>query len=93
MGWEAASNGDLITAAENHGFDILLTTDKNLQYQQNMAARRIAIVVLGTNHWATIHRDVPKVVDAVNRCTPGGFIEIAFRIPPGGRGREAKFQP
>jgi hypothetical protein len=42
MGWEGASNGDLIAAAEEHGFDILVTTDKNLRYQQNMTARRVA---------------------------------------------------
>jgi hypothetical protein len=94
MGWEAMSNGDLIAAAEEHGFDILITADQNLQYQQNMTARRVAIVVLETNHWATISQDVGRVVDAVNRCMPGGFIEVAFDRPaPRGKGRGPKFQP
>jgi rRNA-processing protein FCF1 len=88
MGWEGASNGDLIGAAEEHGFDILITADQNLQYQQNMSARRIAIVVLDTNHWATISRDPARVVDAVNRCTVGSFIEVGFdRPPPREKGR------
>jgi len=71
MGWEGASNGDLITAVEEHGFDVLITADQNLQQQQNMSAGRTAIVVLETNHWATISRDPARFVDAVNRCTPG----------------------
>ena len=44
MGWEALANGDLIAAAEDYRFDILITADQNLQYQQNMTARRITIV-------------------------------------------------
>jgi len=44
------SNGDLLAAAESAGFDVLLTTDLNLRYQQNLATRRIAIVALTTNH-------------------------------------------
>jgi hypothetical protein len=48
-GWDKLRNGDLLTAAEAAGFDLLLTTDKNICYQQNLAGRRIAIVVLGRN--------------------------------------------
>jgi predicted nuclease of predicted toxin-antitoxin system len=92
MGWEGASNGDLIAAAEEHGFDILVTTDKNLQYQQNMTGRRIAIVVLETNHWATIKQDPARVVDAVNGCAPGSFVEVAFDRPaPRGKGSGPQF--
>jgi hypothetical protein len=47
QGWHTLTNGDLLTAAETAGFDVLLTTDKNLRYQQNLATRKIAIVVLG----------------------------------------------
>ena len=47
QGWDRLRNGDLLTAAEEAGFDILLTTDKNMRYQQNLAGRRIAVVVLG----------------------------------------------
>jgi len=50
-GWRELSNGDLLAAAESAGFDVLLTTDLNLRYQQNLTARRIAIVALTTNHW------------------------------------------
>ncbi len=46
-GWDSLSNGELLKAAEEAGFDVLLTTDKNIQYQQNLTGRRIAVVVLG----------------------------------------------
>jgi hypothetical protein len=46
MGWDTLSNGDLLKAGEAAGFEILLTTDKNIQYQQNLTGRKIALVVL-----------------------------------------------
>jgi hypothetical protein len=53
MGWSALSNRLLLTSAEVAGFDMLITVDQNLSYQQNLAARRIAIVVLTINHLLT----------------------------------------
>ena len=47
-GWDRLSNGDLLTQAERAGFDVLLTADKNMRYQQNLAGRRIALIVLST---------------------------------------------
>ena len=47
QGWDTLKNGELLTAAEQAGFDVLLTTDKNLRNQQNLKDRKIAIVVLG----------------------------------------------
>ena len=47
LGWDRLSNGELLTAAEQAGFALLLTTDKNIRYQQNLAGRTIAILVLG----------------------------------------------
>ena len=58
QGWDKLSNGDLLTAAEEAGFDILLTTDKNLRYQQNLAGRKIAIVVLGQQQWPQLEPDI-----------------------------------
>ncbi|HKN72304.1 MAG TPA: hypothetical protein VJX30_14810 [Terriglobales bacterium] len=46
-GWEQLENGDLLTVAEAAGFEVLVTTDKNLPYQQNLAGRKLAVVVLG----------------------------------------------
>ena len=49
--WERISNGELLKLAEGAGFDLLLTTDKNMRYQQNLADRKISIVVLGNSPW------------------------------------------
>ena len=87
VGLAGVSDGELLTAAEKLGYEVLLTADRNLSYQQNLAGRAIAVVVLNTNHWGTIRRDVQRVVDAVNRCAPGSFIEVAFDRPAGREGR------
>ena len=54
QGWDTLGNGDLLRLAEETGFDVLLTADKNLGYQQNLKDRKIAIVVLGRNRWTVI---------------------------------------
>jgi hypothetical protein len=77
MGWGKLSNGDLLRAAEG-AFDLLITTDQNLRYQQNLSGRRLAIIVLLTTSWPRIQRRVSAVVAAVDAMTPGGFCEIAF---------------
>ncbi len=74
--WEELENGELLTAAEAAGFEVLVTTDKNLRYQQNLAGRKIAIVVLGQGRWSVIKRHVAQIVAAVNAATPGSFAEI-----------------
>ena len=81
QGWDRLRNGDLLNVAEEAGFAMLLTTDKNMRYQQNLAGRRIAILVLSQQDWGLLRPHVQLVVDAVNAATPGGFteVEIPFR--------------
>ena len=81
MGWDTLSNGELLTAAEAAGFQVLLTTDKNLSYQQNLSERRIAIVVLGRGSWPLIQPVLATVTAAVNAATAGTFtlVEIPDR--------------
>jgi len=69
-------NGELLTVAEAAGFEVLVTTDKNLSYQQNLAGRKIAIVVLGKGRWSVIKLHVVQIVAAVNAATPGSFAEV-----------------
>jgi predicted metal-dependent phosphoesterase TrpH len=76
QGWATLGNGDLLTAAEAAGFDVLLTTDKNLRYQQNLAGRKIAVVVLGRQQWPQLRPHVQRVVDAVNAAVLGSYVEI-----------------
>jgi hypothetical protein len=75
-GWEELENGELLNKAEAAGFEVLVTTDKNLGYQQNLAGRKIAIVVLGQGRWTLIKLHVAQVVAAVNGATPGSFAEV-----------------
>lgn len=79
LNWQQLSNGDLIRAAENAGFDALVTTDKNLKYQQNLSGRRLALVVLPTTSWKKIQTNADIVADLMGTLTPGDYIEVTFR--------------
>jgi hypothetical protein len=76
QGWDRLTNGELLAAAEKTGFDVLLTTDKNVRYQQNLAGRKIAIVVLGKGRWRLIRLAIPEIVAAVNAARPGTYSEV-----------------
>src|SRR5260370_6950792 len=77
-GWEELENGELLNEAEAAGFEVLVTTDKNLRYQQNLAGRKIAIVVLGQGRWTLIRPHVPHVVAAANAALPAPFAHMAI---------------
>src|SRR5271169_2446990 len=70
-GWDRISNGELLTTAEAAGFELLLTTDKNIRYRQNLRGRQIAIVVLGNSAWRMVRKHLDLVAAAVNAATPG----------------------
>jgi hypothetical protein len=74
--WTTLENGQVLDAAEAAGFDLLLTTDQNIRYQQNLASRRIAIVVLGQARWPIVRIHVARVIAAVNAATPGSYTEV-----------------
>lgn len=78
LGWQELQNGDLLDAAQEAGFDVMVTGDKNLSYQQNLAARTLALVVLNTNNWNDIKEDTTPVVEAVNHAGPGAFQTITI---------------
>jgi hypothetical protein len=65
-----------LTAAESAGFDVLLTTDKNLRYQQNISGRKIAVVFLGRQQWPQQKPHVQRVVDAINSAVVDSYLEI-----------------
>src|SRR5271163_3176436 len=75
-GWDRLGNGELIAAAEAAGFELLLTTDKNMRYQQNLKGRKIAFVVIGNQQWPTLRRHVERFIVAVDAATPGSFAEV-----------------
>ena len=80
-GWDTLANGDLLRVAEDAGFDVLLTADNSLSYQQNLTGRKIAIVVISGNHWQLVQRVIRKIVRAVIEAEPGSYtvIEVPTR--------------
>jgi hypothetical protein len=77
MGWATLSNGDLLAAAEK-SFDVFITTDQNLRYQQNFTGRRLAILVLPTTSWPEIQKHADQIADVVATLKPGDFVELSF---------------
>jgi hypothetical protein len=77
-GWSVLQNGELIATAEAAGFEVFVTTDKNLKYQQNLTSRALAIVVLLTTSWPRIQACLPKVREAINSAVPGGYVEVSI---------------
>ncbi len=77
LGWATLKNGELLRSAEEKGFEVLVTTDTNLKYQQNLAARQIAVVVLTTTSWPRIRSDVESVSSAINPASIGSYVEVA----------------
>ncbi len=75
-GWERLSNGDLLSEAERAGFDVLITADKNMRYQQNLRARRIAVVVLSTPRWPVLRLNIERIAAAIATAMPGSYIEV-----------------
>ncbi len=75
-GWSDLSNGDLISAAELAGFDTLVTTDRNLQYQQNLSVRTIAIAVVLQSAWPILKGRAEEVAGVIATLKPGDYLEI-----------------
>ena len=76
VGWSSLSNGDLLNTAENAGYQILVTTDQNLRYQQNLQERRIAIVVLLSTSWPRIRLHIDVVRKAIDATRDGSYVEV-----------------
>jgi hypothetical protein len=77
LGWSTLQNGELLNAAENGGFEVFVTTDKNLRYQQNLTHRKIALIVLSAPSWPRVQNiahDIAKVLETINA---NDYIEIA----------------
>lgn len=79
-GWDALGNGELLDAAEAAGFEVFLTTDRNIRHQQNLRRRNIAIVVLGKGRWRFIKKRLPAIAASVAAATPGSFAEVEIPV-------------
>ena len=72
-GWSTLLNGELLRVAEEAGFEVLLTTDKNLVYQQNLSERKIAIVALGKSRWSLIEPVLSRIAAAIDAAKAGSY--------------------
>jgi hypothetical protein len=83
MGWELLTNGKLLQTAASARFDVFLTIDKNLKFQQNLATLPIAVVVLlaPNNRFATLTSFVPAILDALNGLESRKLVEIPIPNP------------
>ena len=66
----------MLREAERAGFDVVVTADKNMRYQQNLEGRRIALVVLGTPQWPIVKLHLDKIAAAINSATTGSYVEV-----------------
>jgi hypothetical protein len=70
-------NGDLLQLAESNGYEVLITTDQNLRYQQNLTDRKIGIVVLMKTSWPKIRLRIPEISAAIAEAASGAYIEVS----------------
>lgn len=96
MGWARLENGELLREGEGAGFEVMVTGDKNLAYQQNLEDRKLALVVLGTTRWSILKRSPAMLSDiaaAVDRAQPGSFEVLPAPAPAGRLPRRSGPQP
>jgi hypothetical protein len=78
QGWAELQNGDLLARAESE-FNLFITTDQNLRYQQNLTGRRLAILVLPTTSWIRIRNRADEVATAVESMKPGEYRHLIWK--------------
>jgi hypothetical protein len=79
QGWSGLKNGALLYAAEAAGFDLFITADQEMRYQQNLAGRKMALLVLSTNNWSFIKAGIGGIMTAIQAVEPGSYTEV--RVP------------
>ncbi len=77
-GWSQLANGELLSAAEREGFELFMTTDQNLTYQQNLAGLKLAVLVLMSTSWPRIQLKIDDIRSQIAAVTPGSYEEVAI---------------
>jgi len=75
LGWSRLTNGELLASAEGR-FDVLVTTDQNLRYQQSLSGRRLAVIVLPTTNWPKLQSKIQNIVSALALVKSGEYMEL-----------------
>ncbi len=86
-GWAGLKKGELLTAAEGDGFEVFITGDLTLSYEQNLTGRRVAIVVLSSIDWHILKENPSPILAAIDNATPGSFGKSSA-APLAGRSRQ-----
>ena len=76
QGWSGLKNGALLKVAEEAGFELFITADQEITYQQNLKNRKMAVLVLSTNNWDLIKASVAEIRAAIAEAKPGGYREV-----------------
>jgi len=76
MGWSGMKNGELLKAAEEAGFEVLITGDQSMPQEQNMSGRKLALVTLSAIEWPIIKHHVAKIAAAVAAAKPGTITRV-----------------
>ena len=76
LGWQGLENGALLDAAEHEGFDVLVTCDQNIRYQQNFTDRRLAVVIVSTNHWPSLRPVAARIATTIDFVQTGQVLKI-----------------
>ena len=76
QGWSGLENGALLNAAEEAGFELFITADQEMSYQQNLKGRKMALVVLSTNNWDLVKAQTAGIMAAITAATPGSYTEV-----------------
>ena len=76
QGWSTLENGELLSAAEAAEFEVFITTDKNLRYQQNLVHRKIALIVLSAPSWPRVQKIADRILQALETTKPNDYLEI-----------------
>ncbi|MGA7686745.1 MAG: hypothetical protein WCC32_08570 [Terriglobales bacterium] len=79
-GWQTLKNGDLLTAAEDAAFDVLVTSDKGIKYQQNLSGRKLALVVLSQGRWRLVRQRLDGIAAPINAAAPGSYTEVEIPV-------------
>jgi predicted nuclease of predicted toxin-antitoxin system len=79
VGWSGLKNGELLRRAADEGFKVFLTADLNLQFQQNLARARVAVVVLAasSNKFEDLLPLIPRALEAISRSVAGQVIQVS----------------
>ena len=78
LGWDRLSDGEVMTLAEETGYELLITCDKGIRYQQNLVGRNLSVLVLMYNNWRLIRARVDAINASINEMGPGELREVTI---------------